>query len=118
MGPIIVAVTEAPYVRPSVNITNVQVRVMNVVLFKSVNINVTLFANNDYIDSKSYTLEGADYFSWGNDDNYIVNYALRQLGLTAAQDDLNRFLPFTPVVTEPAPVETAPVEPAPVEPAA
>ena len=79
-----VDVVPTPYVRPSINITNIQVRVMNLNLFQSVNINVILMSNNDYVDSKSYTLEGDDYTNWGNDDTYIVNYALNKLGLTQA----------------------------------
>jgi hypothetical protein len=79
-----VPVVPAPYVRPTVTITSIQVRVMNVVLFKNVNINVVLYSNNDFVDSKSYLLEGTDYANWSNDDTYIVNYALTQLGLTAA----------------------------------
>ena len=79
-----VPVVPAPYVRPTVTITSIQLRVMNVVLFNSVNINVTLFSNNDFVDSKTYLLEGEDYANWSNDDTYIVNYVLTQLGLTAA----------------------------------
>ena len=84
MNPIAVDVIPSPYVRPAVSITNVQIRVMNVVLFKNVNINVVLFSNNDFVDSKSYLLEGTDYANWSNDDTYIVNYAFNQLGLTSA----------------------------------
>jgi len=78
-----VTVIPSPYVRPSIDITNVQIRVMNLVLFKSVTINVVLMGNNNtFIDSKNYVLEGTDYTSWMNDDTYIVDYTLTQLGLT------------------------------------
>ena len=82
MNPIGISVTPSPYVRPAVSITNVQIRVINVVLFKSVNLNVTLMAGNDFVDVKTFLLEGADYTNWANDDTYIVNYGLTQLGLT------------------------------------
>jgi hypothetical protein len=79
-----VNVVPTPYVRPSVDITTIQVRVTNINLFKNVNINVTLKSNNNFVDVKSYILEGADYTNWGNDDTYIVNYVLNKLGLTQA----------------------------------
>jgi hypothetical protein len=108
-----VAVTPTPFVKPTVNITNVQVRVINVVLFKSVTICVNLFSNDDVIDTKTYVLQDADYANWSNDDNYIINYALTKLGLTVLPEPA----PVDPAPVEPAPVEPAPVEPAPVEPA-
>ena len=79
-----VPVVPAPYVRPPVNGTNVQIRVINLALFNSVNVNAVLFSGNDYIDSKTYLLEGTDYTDWGSDDEYIVNYVLTKLGLTQA----------------------------------
>jgi hypothetical protein len=79
-----VPVNPSPYVRPTVDITSIQVRVMNIVLFKSVNLNVILFSNNNYVDSKNYLLEGTDYTNWSNDDTYIIDYVLNKLGLTAA----------------------------------
>lgn len=79
-----VNVVPAPYIRPTMNITNLQIRVVNLALFTSVSLNVILFENNNYIDSKTYTLSGDDYTQWMNDDSYIVNYVLAQLGLTEA----------------------------------
>jgi len=82
--PMNVSVVPSPYNRPTMNITNVQIRVMNLVLFTSVSVSVSLFDTNQYIDSKQYTLSGDDYTNWMNDDSYIVNYVLTQLGLTQA----------------------------------
>jgi hypothetical protein len=80
-----ISVIPAPYVKPSVDITSVQIRVMNLVLFTSVSINAMLMGNNNkFIDVKQYTLTGDDYTNWSNDDTYIVNYVLAQLGLTKA----------------------------------
>ena len=75
-------VLPSPYVRPSVNITSVQIRVINLDLFKCVSINATLMSNDNYVDSKQFQLEGTDYTNWGNDDSYIINYVLNQLGLS------------------------------------
>ena len=77
-----VPVVPTPYIRPPVNVTNVQIRVINLDLFNSVNVNATLFSGNDYIDSKTYLLAGTEYTDWGSDDSYIIDYVLTQLGLT------------------------------------
>ena len=78
-----VNVIPAPYVRPPVDIISIQIRVQTLVLFTSATINVILLGENGtFIDSKNYLLEGTDYTSWNNDDSYIVNYVLTQLGLT------------------------------------
>ena len=85
-----VNVNPSPYVKPTLNVTNLQIRVQNLVLFTSVTINVILMgANNEFIDSISYTLAGTDYTSWNNDDTYIVDYVLTQLGLTQVQNTNN-----------------------------
>ena len=109
MNQINVNVVPAPYVKPTVDITSIHIRVMNVVLFKSVNVNVTLFSNNDFVDSKSFLLEGADYTSWGNDDTYIVNYVLNKLGLTESGPVVHEPEPVVPVVTEPVVTDPEPV---------
>lgn len=77
-----VSVIPSPYIRPAVNITNIQVRVMNLVLFKNVTVNVVLMSDNTFIESKNYVIDGANYTNWLNDDTYVVNYVLGQLGLT------------------------------------
>ena len=81
-GSMNVPVVPAPYVRPAVNITNVQLRVMNLNLFTDVTISATLFENKMFIDAKQYILTGFDYTNWMNDDAYIVDYVLTKLGLT------------------------------------
>jgi hypothetical protein len=83
-GPMVVPVVPAPYTRPTMNITNVEIRVMNLVLFTNVSVSAVLFEDRNYIDSKQYILSGDDYTNWMNDDSYIVNYVLNQLGLTEA----------------------------------
>jgi hypothetical protein len=82
-----ISVIPAPYVKPTMNVTSVQIRVMNLILFTSVNLSVTLMADNSFVDSKTFLLQGTDYTSWNNDDTYIVNYVLAQLGLTQATSE-------------------------------
>jgi hypothetical protein len=65
------------------NITSIQISVSNLILFTSVTINVILMSNIDILGIKTYTLVGSDYTNWMNDDSYITNYTLTQLGLTA-----------------------------------
>jgi|688.fasta_scaffold807367_2 hypothetical protein len=76
-----IPVISSPFVK-SYTITNVHIRVMNLVLYKSVNIHAILMDNDTHIDSKMFKLENEDYTNWGNDDNYITNYVLSKLGLT------------------------------------
>ena len=76
-----IPVSDSVYTRTS-TINNVKVRVMDIKLYLSVTIYASLFSNNTLIDTKTYLLTGDDYTNWGNNDDYIVNYALTQLGLT------------------------------------
>ena len=78
-----VAVTPSPYIVTSL-ITRVQIRVITLSLFTNVSVNAILFSDTDFIASKTYLLEGDDYTNWGNNDEYIVDYVLAQLGLTQA----------------------------------
>jgi hypothetical protein len=78
------------YTRES-TVNNIQIRVMNVELYKSVSVYVMLFSDKTVVDTKNFLLTGDDYTSWGNDDDYIVNYVLTKLNLTK--------LPASAVVT-------------------
>jgi hypothetical protein len=79
MNNINVPVNPSPYI----NICNVQINVTNVELFTSVSVEAVLLdASNNFIDKKNIVIKDADYLSWGNDDNYIVNYVLNELNLT------------------------------------
>lgn len=63
----------------------ITVQIRNVVLNKSVEIQVIFFdAKKNMGDMKTLTLTGTDYTNWGNDDNYIVTMACQKLGLTLA----------------------------------
>lgn len=39
-------------------------------------------ANDNVIDKQNVSLEGEDYTNWGNDDEYVIQFAADQLGFT------------------------------------
>ena len=39
--------------------------------------------NGGLINNEILTISDSEYTSWGNDDQYIIDYALTQLGLVA-----------------------------------
>ncbi len=68
---------------PAPVVTNVEISVSEVVLNSHAVIRVSYFdSNGTPLDHKSIKMEGADYDSWGNDDNYVTTFALTNLGLT------------------------------------
>jgi hypothetical protein len=82
-----IPVVSSPLVK-SYTINNVQIRVMNLILYKCVNVHATLMDNDTYVDSKMFKLENEDYTNWGNDDSYITNYVLTKLGLTESSSQV------------------------------
>ena len=81
MSDIKINVQDSPHVVTN-TINRVQIRVMNVELFTSVNVSVSLFNNESIIDNKFFKIEGDEYNNWGNSDQYLVNLILTKLGLT------------------------------------
>jgi hypothetical protein len=81
MSDIKINVQDSPHVVTN-TINRVQIRVMNVELFTSVNVSVSLFNNESIIDNKFFKIEGDEYNNWGNSDQYLVNLVLTKLGLT------------------------------------
>lgn len=81
MSDIKINVQDSPHVVTN-TINRVQIRVMNVELFTSVNVSVSLFNNESIIDNKFFKIEGDEYNNWGNGDQYLVNLVLTKLGLT------------------------------------
>jgi len=63
-------------------INNIKIKIMKIELYKSITLSVSLLTNNINIDNKIITISGTDYNNWGNDDNYIINFVLNNLGLT------------------------------------
>ena len=73
----------APFIFPVKIVHSFEIQVLNLVLFQSVTIMVTLYdENNIPIDNKMLTISGDDYLNWFNDDNYLIDYALNNLNFT------------------------------------
>ena len=81
MDDINISVIDSPYTK-SYTINKVVIRVMNLELYKSVNVHVRLMDNNQMVKSEMILIAGEDYTNWGNNDDYIVTYVLTKLGLT------------------------------------
>jgi hypothetical protein len=81
MSDIKVNVQDSPYVITN-TINKVHIRVMNVDLFTSVSVTVSLYNNESLIDNKFFKIEGEEYNNWGNSDQYLVDIVLTKLGLT------------------------------------
>ncbi len=84
-----IPVVSSPFTK-SYTITNVHIRVMNLVLYKSVDVYVTLMDNSTHIESKMIKIENEDYTNWGNDDSYITNFVLTKLGLTQSDSEVTQ----------------------------
>jgi hypothetical protein len=76
-----IPVVDSIYTRTQ-TINNVKIQVMNIKLYTSVSVIASMFSDKSLVDTKIFNLEGTDYTNWGNDDDYIINYVLTQLGLT------------------------------------
>lgn len=63
-------------------ITNVEIMVSFIVLFKSVQVLVKLYDEDKIIDTRMLEFEGDDYKRWLVDDD-LVKLTLERLGLTA-----------------------------------
>jgi hypothetical protein len=62
-----------PNIKRIVNICKFKYNILEITLFKSIRIAVYLFNENDMlIESRQYTIEGAEYEAWTNDDQYII----------------------------------------------
>ena len=83
MSDISVNVNDSPYVKTN-TINNVVIRIVNIELFKSINVCASLYDNKSLVDNKMFKIEGDEYNNWSNDDNYIVNLILNKLGMTKA----------------------------------
>jgi len=55
---------------------------VDISLFNSAKIRVSLLNQTNVIDVSIVMLEGDDYTNWGNDDYYIINYVANKLGFT------------------------------------
>ena len=86
----------------SSDIDNINIRVINLELFKSVSVSVMLMSGKTFIENRNFTLSGDDYKNWANDDNYLYTYVASKLGYT---------LQPTTVVPDPVVVPDPPTDP-------
>lgn len=63
-------------------VNNVDIRVMNLDLGKSVDVNAVLKQTDQLVDVKNFHITGQEYDDWGQDDQYLENLILSKLGLT------------------------------------
>lgn len=62
-------------------INNVDLRITGLELGKSVNVNVIMKHDEEFIKSADLTISGEEYDAWGSDDSYLENLVLYKLGL-------------------------------------
>ncbi len=67
-------------------INNIEIRIINLSLNKFVDVNVTLKQDDAFVSSVYFRIEGEEYASWGNNDDYLENLVLNKLGLTRKED--------------------------------
>jgi hypothetical protein len=69
-----------PPIKQERKINNFKVEVSQLILFKSVSLNVILYdADEVFVCVKMIRLEGDDYKAWSEDDEYIIRYVREQL---------------------------------------
>jgi hypothetical protein len=64
---------------------NVDIRVINFNLGKSVTVNAVTKQGDNIIDIQTYDIIGQEYYDWGQDDSYLENLVLSKLGLVKKQ---------------------------------
>jgi hypothetical protein len=84
-------------------INNVDIRITGLDLGSSVNINVIMKNDENFIKSADITIAGEEYAAWGDDDSYLENLVLYKLGLNKRNEP----------IFEPVPIMTPPTEPIP-----
>jgi len=67
------------------DINSIQISDIVINLNKSAHFVVAIYGTDgDLVHSRSIALDGDEYDSWGDDDNYIVEITLKKLGLEKA----------------------------------
>lgn len=95
-----IQVNPTPFIPEPRNICSFNYFVNSLVLNSSITIKIVLLdANNNDIKVSQVTLSGEDYANWGNDDNYLIDYICRQLGLTQLSSSKEN-----PIVVEENPI--------------
>ena len=71
-------------------ITNFEVKILDIRLFKSCILGVTFYtSDNQFVEYKAFELIGDDYSNWSADDDYIIQY-VKSKG--------NSSFPFKPIL--------------------
>lgn len=66
----------------NLNIEKIKIINRNYVLFNSIQLYVEYQdASSNFIKSKEYLIDGADYLNWGTDDTFIVNWLLNKINI-------------------------------------
>ena len=67
------------------NIAKVDIRIVNIDLFKSVSVNCTLLdADDNYCGTRNVVIAQPEYDNWTSDDNTLIDMVLQKLGFTPA----------------------------------
>jgi hypothetical protein len=69
-------------------INNIDIRITGLDLGKSVNVNVIMKHDEQFIKSADLTIEGEEYNQWGDDDSYLENLILQKLDLYRREEPL------------------------------
>jgi hypothetical protein len=65
----------------------VRIESVSLTLFESAQISVSLYNDSELISFRNFVILGTDYTSWENDDSYLVNWIMQQLGATITQNE-------------------------------
>jgi hypothetical protein len=89
-------------------ITRFEIENIDLQLFSSARIRVNLYnSSGQRIEVANVMISGADYFTWGNDDQYVITYVANALGFQIPEPEVVVVEPEV-VVVEP---EVVVVEP-------
>lgn len=64
-------------------IHHIEIQILQLILFQSVSLIVSLYDENEHIiDNKVVAVEGQEYANWANNDQYLIDLVMDRLGLT------------------------------------
>jgi hypothetical protein len=77
-----IEVVSTPFTPPIKYISGFKYSVMEFDAFQQITFNCNLYTSDgQYIDAMIVELSGCDYYGWGNDDTYLIDFLTRKLGL-------------------------------------
>ena len=78
------------YLLPPKTIYSVDIKIMELVLFKYVRVLVLLLGEEkQVIDTKQFVIQGEAYNNWASDDNYLIDLILRELLLVKKPEKID-----------------------------